>query len=94
MKTASAGTGPPGCDEVFSDSLAFKETSRAINGDSVFLEWNEPVPGADYTLRRTTLDEGGEYEDEWQEIAELKGSSYTVYGLKENTKYRFSVTAR
>ena len=80
--------------EVFSDSLAFKETSRAINGDSVFLEWNEPVPGADYTLRRTTLDEGGEYEDEWQEIAELKGSSYTVYGLKENTKYRFSVTAR
>ena len=79
--------------EVFSDSLAFKKTSRAVNGDSVFLEWNEPVPGAVYTLRRTTLDEDGEYEDEWQEIAELKGSSYTVYGLKENTQYRFSVTA-
>ena len=80
--------------EVFSDSLAFKTTSKALNGDSVFLEWNEPVPGAVYTLRRTTLDEDGEYEDEWQEIAELKGSSYTVYGLMENTKYRFSVTAR
>ena len=80
--------------EVFSDGLAFMKTSKAINGDSVFLEWNEPVPDAVYTLRRTTLDESGEYEDEWQEIAELKGSSYTVYGLKENTKYRFSVTAR
>ena len=80
--------------EVFSDSLAFKTTSKALNGDSVFLEWNEPVPGAVYTLRRTTLDEDGEYEDEWQEIAELKGSSYTVYGLMENTKYRFTVTAR
>ena len=69
------------------EKLAFTSNSRAINADSVYLQWNNMGPGTRYVVQQVVG-------KQWQTIADLTDTtSYTVYGLQADTLYRFTVVA-
>ena len=69
------------------DQLAFTEDARALNADSVYLEWNDMGSGTKYYVQQVV-------HGRWKIIAELTDTTgYTVYGLEKDTLYRFTVVA-
>ena len=84
---------PSDCVSVrcYGNELNFnKKECMALDGNSVYLEWNYMGTDAEYALYEWSVDpqepEGGD----WIPIDSFKGKwNYTVYGLDKNTDYSF-----
>ena len=69
------------------DQLAFTENAKALNADSIYLEWTDMGSGTKYYVHQSV-------NGKWVNIAELTDATgFTVYGLEKDTLYRFTVVA-
>ena len=75
----------------YGNTLTFNaEKCRALNGDSIYLEWNTMGADAEYALYQWSIDEQKPDGGEWLPVDTFKGRwNRTVYGLDKNTEYRF-----
>ena len=77
----------------YADSIGFlPDKCKALNGDTVYLEWGFLGKDANYILYQWSPDEQNPKGGEWTGIDSFQGGwNRTVYGLDKNTTYQFRI---